>query len=304
MAGLIAARMLHEMEPEVMERSSELPNNHSAVLRFRSSVVGDATNIPFKQVKVVKAVTGGSNRIADAVNYSVKATGKIHRRSILDLEDSVRYVCPQNFISRLASTASINYGVDFHDWSSNLIKEDCPPVISTLPIPLMMRLFDWDDIPEFNSLPGTTIRTKIKTDLDCSMHATLYCPSGNDLWYRATICDSDVIVECMDGNLDFEFVMKEACRSLGLRQSELDIASMTVHRSPFQKMSDLDEQGNLSVKRFIMWLSGERNIYSLGRMATWRPKLLLDDVVNDVHVIRRMMDGETNYKTLIKETGQ
>ncbi len=232
----------------------------------------------------------------------MKATSKIQRRSILDLSDSTRYVCPSDFIQRLASTASITYDIDFQDWSSNLIKDDCPPVISTLPVPIMMNLFDWDDIPAFNTLPGTTIRVKINQELEPTMHATLYSACDIDLWYRATICDRDVIIECMSGNLDFKFILREACFKLGIKIMDLDMDTMAVHENPHQKMSDLDAAGELSVKRFIMWLSETHGIYSLGRMATWRPKLLLDDVVNDVRVIQRMIDGaQSNYNMAIKE---
>jgi hypothetical protein len=41
-------------------------------------------------------------------------------------------------------------------------------------------------------------------------------------------------------------------------------------------------------RRFIMWASDNFGIYSLGRFATWRPGLQLDDLVNDVRVIQRI----------------
>jgi hypothetical protein len=48
-------------------------------------------------------------------------------------------------------------------------------------------------------------------------------------------------------------------------------------------------------KRFIMWASENHNIYSLGRFATWRPGLLMDDLVHDVRVIQRIA-REGNYE--------
>ncbi len=48
-------------------------------------------------------------------------------------------------------------------------------------------------------------------------------------------------------------------------------------------------------KRFIMWASDKHQVYSLGRFATWRPGLLLDDVVNDVRVIQRI-HKQGNYE--------
>jgi hypothetical protein len=43
MAGLIAGHMLRRHSPEIHEAASSLPNNHSALLRFRSDAVAKAT---------------------------------------------------------------------------------------------------------------------------------------------------------------------------------------------------------------------------------------------------------------------
>ncbi len=40
----------------------------------------------------------------------------------------------------------------------------------------------------------------------------------------------------------------------------------------------------------MMWATDNFNIYSLGRFATWRPGLLLDDLVNDIRVIQKIAD--------------
>jgi 2-polyprenyl-6-methoxyphenol hydroxylase-like FAD-dependent oxidoreductase len=41
MAGLLAGSMLRKDCPLILEARERLPHNHSAVLRFRSSIVGD-----------------------------------------------------------------------------------------------------------------------------------------------------------------------------------------------------------------------------------------------------------------------
>ena len=46
-------------------------------------------------------------------------------------------------------------------------------------------------------------------------------------------------------------------------------------------------------KRFILWATERHNIYSLGRFATWRPGLLMDDLVNDIRVIQRVAERGT-----------
>ena len=48
-------------------------------------------------------------------------------------------------------------------------------------------------------------------------------------------------------------------------------------------------------KEFMHYATANFNIYSLGRFATWRP-ILLDDVVDDLAVIERMMSSK--YETL------
>ena len=75
MAGLIAANMLRRHNPIILEAKDELPNNHSAVLRFRSSVVGDALGIEFKKVTVLKDVLTTGNAVSDAHLYSWKVGG-------------------------------------------------------------------------------------------------------------------------------------------------------------------------------------------------------------------------------------
>ena len=47
-------------------------------------------------------------------------------------------------------------------------------------------------------------------------------------------------------------------------------------------------------KDFIYTLTEKYNIYSVGRFATWR-QLLLDDVVNDISVIERLITSNSNY---------
>ena len=56
MAGLLAGAILREECARIFEAQPDLPNNHHALLRFRSSIVGDTLNIPFRSVKVLKAV--------------------------------------------------------------------------------------------------------------------------------------------------------------------------------------------------------------------------------------------------------
>ena len=51
MGGLLTANMLRRYNPTIKEAQPSLPNNHDALLRFRSDKVAIATGIPFKKVK-------------------------------------------------------------------------------------------------------------------------------------------------------------------------------------------------------------------------------------------------------------
>lgn len=310
MAGLIAARMLSDQFPKVLEKQPSLPNNHAALLRFRSSVVGDVTNIPFRKVEVSKAVVGGMNPAAAAVAYSKKVTGRLTARSILNVEPSTRYIAPPDLVSRLALTADIEYGKDFLEWSPNLHRDDCDFLISTLPMPYMMDLFEWPDKPDFKYSAGWSGRGKLKPELQSTVNCTVYSPSSEP-WYRASINDEDVIFEGVHREEFTPDEIVEALESLfgdrrlgqnlqalGVKPEDL-VDGLTFKTSHYQKISDLTPQEAESAKRFVMWLSTEKRIFSLGRFATWRPKLMLDDVVNDVRVIQRLIAGQSHYEEVV-----
>lgn len=306
LSGLISARMLADRKPVIYEKQDSLPNNHKAILRFRSTVVGDATNIPFREVKVIKAVHGGINSVSDSVRYSKKVTGKLQVRSILDLQPVTRYIAPSNMVSRLASTATIEFGRDFEKWTSELVRPNRPPAISTLPMPYMMDLFNWWDKPDFNYVNGWNLRVKLKPILQARINCTVYFP-GDEPWYRASVTDDELIIEGVDvpkfkelGEISVQSLTIRLMDPLGLSLADLlDWKTAPVHQSRYQKIGDLSAEESESAKNFIMFLSKKHNIYSLGRFATWRPKLLLDDIVNDVRVIARLIDGASNYHDII-----
>ena len=52
----LTTNMFRKWSPVVYEKQDSLPNNHNALLRFRTNQVGIARAIPFKKVKVTKAI--------------------------------------------------------------------------------------------------------------------------------------------------------------------------------------------------------------------------------------------------------
>lgn len=311
MAGLLAAAMLRDECSEVLEAQPELPHNHSALLRFRSSIVGDALNIPFRKVKVMKAVVPQShdtrNPVGDALAYSLKTNGTATLRSSISANGEIeeRYIAPQDLVTLMPSkvTAPIKFNCD---WGGKIKRQNLS-VISTIPMPTLMRLLKYDPIPEFKSVIGFNVNVKLK---DVDVCATLYYPDPGKMRYRASLTGDRLTVEYAFPGLDKDQTAAkmnelsgypkklfdecyEILTDFGLKTTMI-VGKPEVTLQQYGKIVPIDDGER---KRFIMWASENHGIYSLGRFATWRPGLLMDDLVNDVRVIQRVArDGAYDHK--------
>jgi hypothetical protein len=282
MAGLLAANLLRGSFDGILERAESLPHNHSAVLRFRSSIVGDAINIPFKKVRMMKASQSWRNPVADALAYSQKSNGQIQLRSISSAgpEFHDRFIAPSDFIPRMAHALgrdAIAFGQDASTirWGA--------PVISTMPMPALMKELGWpaDKTPEFRSTSGRNLIAQIE---GCEAYCTVYVPSPDLPFSRVSITGGELIAEQADTAVASpESIARLACWVVGITTD--NIHSIEVRDQKYAKILPIDEGTR---REFIMWASREFSVFSLGRFATWRPGLLLDDVVNDVRVIQRL----------------
>jgi hypothetical protein len=299
MAGLLAGSMLRNDCSSIIEAKEGLPNNHSAVLRFRSSIVGDTVGIPFKKVQAIKAVERWSNPIADTLSYSMKTNGSYTIRSSVtaDAKISERYIAPEDFINRLAETVQgkFLFGVEF-DFHRRCRESD--PVISTIPMPYLMKALEWEEKPpNFQYQRGINITAKI---IGCDAYCSLYCPGYYFPGSRISITGDNLVVECYPKTGTEAQNIKDRMGSIALEA----LQKLGIHRD---HILDIKCQDQLYAKilpiddrirhRFIMWASDEKKVYSLGRFATWRPTLLLDDIVNDVRQIQRLIGNpESVYK--------
>src|SRR5574337_1166605 len=116
MAGLLAARILRAKgrAPKIFELQPSLPDNHSALLRFRTDAVALATGIPFRKVSVQKALWDGKRLLTRPTllhnnQYSLKVTGRASGRSILNLDPVERYIAPPDFLKRLGEGLDVTY---------------------------------------------------------------------------------------------------------------------------------------------------------------------------------------------------
>ncbi len=297
MAGLLAGNLLRQ-HVRIIEEQSDLPNNHSAVLRFRTNKVGEALGIPFKPVTMVKSVLPWRNPVADALAYSSKNSGVARSdRSITDgTVVAERFIAPSDLIERMAMCSSIE--IDFgkrYDFSSG------EQVISTIPMPALMEVLKWPYRPVFNHASGLNIRAMIR---NCDAYVSLMVPDPDIPFSRASITGNELIVEVPRFSLlNFNNVeggrllsalaeqnAEHAANLLGINPA--DIVNVSAHPQPYAKIMPIDDEIR---REFIYWATHTHNVYSLGRFATWRPRLLLDDLLKDIEHINRWIASNNRY---------
>src|SRR4051812_30830327 len=87
MAGLLAGNMLRRRPLQIVERQKQLPNNHHAVLRFRTTKVSEQVHVPFRQVRVFKSIDE-PDPVRAAMLYAKKVTGRYEVRNMINLDPS------------------------------------------------------------------------------------------------------------------------------------------------------------------------------------------------------------------------
>lgn len=295
MAGLLAASIMRHNCDSVLEAQPQLPDNHSAVLRFKSSIVGDTCNIPFKEVKAIKSFIPWKNTVADVMAYSNKTNGDYRLRSIVTADGTLvqRYVAPPDFTNQLAK--SLNAEIKFNTKISNLqdIKALGTDIVSTLPMPLMMKVLEYPDKPDFKWISGYNILCKLKK---CNMYCSVYVPDPEIGTYRISINGDNMIAEVASiGKQDFHPDHPDLADKIALwRKQALEILNIGLDRAydfsyrkqPYMKILPIEDSVR---ERFIIWATDTHRVYSLGRFATWRPNVLLDDVVKDVRIIQNII---------------
>lgn len=298
MAGLLAAAMMRGEATQLIEARDRIPNNHSAVLRFRTKAVGDVLNVPFKQVTVLKAVHEWRNPVADAMGYSFKTNGTGTLRSILSANGNTdqRYIAPPDLIQQMVNRCTCDFKMSTRFTSSMAMEYFGAgiPVISTMPMHVLMGIVGWEPKSTFRYRAGVNLVARLENvDAYCS----LYVPSPEYPFYRISITGDELIAEMSDSegsNIEPEEeqeLLDLAAWMVGI--SPRSIVSHQLHQQSYAKILPIDEQER---QRFILYATEQLGIYSLGRFATWRPGLLLDDVVNDVRVIQRLADGQSSYE--------
>ena len=298
-AGLLAARRLSSYNPIVLEKQKSLPNNHSALLRFRSNEIGKAIGLPFKKVNVYKGILSDDGEtitdtptIRDMNAYSLKSTGVCIERSIINTDKATRYIAPNNFIKHLSHNVDIEY-----ENNCEQLETKIKPIISTIPMPELMKLLDYRDAPVFKLRPIWTINCEL---LNVDVYQTLYIPYGNNEPYRVSITGNRMTMELTflpPGGSALNFI--DQYLDILFDNHQITIDRVQVKEQPYGKIIPIDEYER---QKFILWATDTHGIYSLGRYATWR-QILLDDVLKDIKHIQNFISHRNNYQRVMHWPG-
>lgn len=305
LSGLIAGCAW--TQARIVEAESE-PQDHNALLRFRSDAVARLTGVEFRKVLVRKGIWANGQEaqpsIALANQYAQKVLGRVGisgERSIWNLAPVERFVAPSDFVRQLRARLKerISYGEahNFGLWAEAWRDGAIGPVVSTTPMPVpLMELLRSSEIEDLSHLRFTAQPIKVSRWRlpGADLFQTVYFPTAETPVYRASFTGDLLIVEwkCTTPQADPAFLLKDVVAAFGFSGGAVEaFEPLDEVEQKYGKIIDLPEQER---KRLLFKLTHEHGVYSLGRFATWR-NVLLDDVVGDIERIKRLLMTANPY---------
>lgn len=295
-SGLLAAHGWRDAT--ILERAKMPTATHRALLRFRSPDVAQFTGIPFRRVTVRKAIWYRGHfvqpTVALANQYSVKVLGRaLNDRSIWNLDSATRYIAPEDFYERLLNNVGdrIQWGTDFvpDDWLAEAATDSA--VVCTAPLHLLLACLGIGHDLKFTAAPISVVRFRIA---DCDLYQTVYFPDSACGLYRASITKDLLIAESMNRDNCLPPDRAMLANVFGLPAKNIKPAGAKTEQR-YGKIAPVDDAVRRALIAHITQTSG---IYCLGRFATWR-NILLDDLPNDIAVIKRLMASD-DYAARLK----
>lgn len=282
LAGLIAAHAWPTAR--VLESAAQPRAGHRALLRFRSEAVGRLTGIEFRRVRVRKGLWADrafrDPSIRWANSYSKKVLGAlVGERSIWSLDPVDRFIAPDDFYERLVEAVGSRVA-----WNTTATLPQREPVVSTAPLPMVLRELAMDAPVEFRREPIHVTRWRVPNS---DVFQTVYFPERYLNVYRASITGDTMIAESM-------FALEETDEEEIGRAFGVDLDDCERLESVEQKYGKIAPVDDAVRKQLLFQLTHEFNIFSLGRFATWR-NILLDDVVDDITQIKKLMRAGGAY---------
>lgn len=302
-SGIMAARYFSNYNPTLIEKNETLPflsQNHASI-RVKSEEIGILLNIKLKKVQISKQIffehkLYNQASITMKNLYSRKVTGEIGTRSIeFDDTNDIRYF----FGEQLTTWPGLDYrtnhkliaiiGNTLHFENKKCINYDI--CLSTIPMPEMFRIFKKDNTAGDAFKLQPIYVTELLLGIRSSAFQTIYFPELHLDAYRANLEENRLLIESLTELDDGELHLILSIFGL----TNITIISKEVHRQPFGKIigiSDSQRKGNM------LYLTENHNIYSLGRYATWRNGVEIDDVMKDLKKIKNFIELKTKEERI------
>lgn len=301
LSGLICGAL--NAQTRILERNKSDFVSHRAVLRFRDDKIAKALGLTFRKVTVRKGIyMDGANQPASirlANMYSMKVRGVLTENSVWNLATSERFIAPEDLHAILADLCGtrINWGYEVTAQDLRQYHATRRAVVNTSPLPILLDMLGIVSELDFAHAPILVSRYRIA---DCDLHQTIYFPDPDHSVYRATLTGDLLTVERTEQiMMTYEDAM--VAEAFGISEGMLRMWSGpiggTPHRQSFGKIAPVPDGPR---KSLLHRLTQDHGIYSLGRFGIWK-NILLDDVYDDIAVVRRLMHANS-YDVSVERT--